>query len=97
MKTTAEWVPVEVRLPPMEEVEYSDGSGTYFASDTFLVHTQKYSGWRWFSFQQKPIRMAWLESCTEDSEKQWYDAETGLVLPGVTHWLDGLTLPEDDV
>ncbi len=91
-----EWVPVEVRLPPMEEIEYSDGSGTYFASRKYLVCTPERgkTAWPWSHLNRREMRMARVESDTADSEKQWYDTETGVVLPGVTHWLDGLEPPE---
>lgn len=93
MKTTVEWVPVEDHLPPMEKIEYSDGSGSYFVCEEYLVCTPHENTWH-LSLPWKPMRMAWVESDTADSEKQWYDAETGILLPGVTHWLDGLKMPE---
>jgi hypothetical protein len=92
----AEWVSVDERLPDMREVEYSDGSGSYFVSEDHLVclHEHPKIAGPWTITGGRKMRMAWVESDTADSEKQWYDAETGQFLPGVTHWLDGLKMPE---
>lgn len=70
--------------------------GSYFVSEDYLVCTPERgkTAWPWSRLNFREIRRACVESDTADSEKQWYDAETGLALPGVTHWLDGLEPPE---
>lgn len=92
----AEWVSVDERLPDMGEVEYGDGSGSYFVSENYLVCSTEHPkiAGPWTITGGRKMRVAFVERVTAESEKQWYDAETGILLPGVTHWLDGLTMPE---